>query len=78
MDQVTRFLITGAQPKSWTHVIDGCYKAPYSFNGPYWIGYDNVDSIALKAQMVNTLGMGGGMMFALDLDDFRNGINAIL
>jgi len=61
----------GAQPKSWTHVIDGCYKAPYSFNGPYWIGYDNVDSIALKAQMVNTLGMGGGMMFALDLDDFR-------
>ena len=54
-------------------MIDGCYKAPYSFNGPYWIGYDNVDSIALKAQMVNTLGMGGGMMFALDLDDFRNG-----
>jgi hypothetical protein len=36
---------------------DGCYLAPYAVNGPYWIGYEDLDAIVLKAQFTNTLGI---------------------
>ena len=62
--------LPGAVPKQWETIIDGCYKAPYSINGPYWIGYDTEESVALKAQYANYRGLGGAMMFALDLDDW--------
>ena len=51
-------------------VVDDCYKTPYAFNGPYWIGYDDIESIALKAQYVNFLGVGGAMIWSKDTDDF--------
>jgi len=64
-------VLPDATPHGWTDTIDGCYKAPYTINGPYWIGYDNPESIALKAQMANYRGLGGIMVFGLDLDDFK-------
>ena len=51
-------------------MVDDCYKTPYAFNGPYWIGYDDIESIALKAQYVNFLGVGGAMIWSKDTDDF--------
>merc|ERR1712055_729000 len=39
----------GATPKGWTTVVDGCVLAPYMYNGPYWIGYDDVESLRLKS-----------------------------
>ena len=62
--------LPGATPKEWQRVVDGYYMAPYAVNGPYWIGYDNVESIELKAKYANTIDVGGAMVFALDLDDF--------
>jgi len=59
-----------ATPKDWTTVIDGCYMVPYAVNGPYWLGFDNMESVILKAQFANYMDVGGAMMFALDLDDF--------
>ena len=29
--------LPGATPGGWTTVVDGCYLAPYSYNGPYWV-----------------------------------------
>jgi len=55
----------------YTDTVDGCSKAPYAVNGRYWIGYDNKESIALKAKYANYRGLGGAMIFALDLDDFK-------
>jgi GH18 family chitinase len=63
--------LAGAVPKDWTVVRDGCYKAPYAVNGPYWIGYEDLESTVLKAQFTNTRGLGGAMVFSLDQDDFR-------
>ena len=34
-------LYTGATPHGWTTVTDGCYLAPYSYNGPYWVNIDS-------------------------------------
>ena len=59
-----------ATPHQWTKVVDDCYQAPYMYNGPYWIGYDDEDSIAVKTQFANYLGVGGVMMWSLDTEDF--------
>lgn len=64
-------ILPDATPHGWKDVIDGCYMAPYALNGPYWVGYDNKDSIALKAKFANHMDVGGAMIFALDLDDFK-------
>jgi len=63
--------LPGATPHGWTTVVDGCVLAPYSVNGPYWIGYDDVESIRLKAQFVNYMGLGGSMLWSIEADDFR-------
>lgn len=45
---------------------------PYAFRGNQWVSYDDVSEIRRKARLVKRLGLGGGMVWALDLDDFRN------
>merc|ERR1711997_346713 len=49
--------LPGAQPHGWTTVTDDCYDAPYAYNGPYWISYDDEESVALKTQYANLLGL---------------------
>ncbi len=49
--------LAGAKPKDWKVTRDGCYLAPYAVNGPYWIGYEDLEAIVLKAQFTNTLGI---------------------
>merc|ERR1739849_71052 len=63
--------LPGATPKSWETVVDGCYLAPYITNGQWWVGYDDVDSIRLKAQFVNSRGLAGSMVWSIESDDFR-------
>ena len=55
----------------WTDVIDDCYKAPYMYNGPYWIGYDNEESIKIKVQYANFLEIAGVMIWSIDTDNWR-------
>jgi len=57
--------------RKWNIVRDGCYKTPYAVNGPYWIGYDDLESIKLKSQFINYRNLGGALIFSLDTDDFR-------
>ncbi|XP_044316703.1 probable chitinase 10 isoform X2 [Drosophila rhopaloa] len=44
---------------------------PYAYSGNQWISYDDVSDIRRKAQFIRSLRLGGGMVWALDLDDFR-------
>lgn len=46
-------------------------KVPYYVNGNLWVGYDNVNSITGKVVWLKNEGYGGAMVWALDLDDFR-------
>jgi len=59
------------KPHDWKIVRDGCYKAPYMVNGPYWIGYDDQESIEFKAKFINFLKIRGAMVWSMDTDDFR-------
>ncbi|CAF3765968.1 unnamed protein product [Rotaria magnacalcarata] len=47
------------------------HQVPYAHSGTNWVGYDDKESIALKAEYVNEMELGGAMFWAMDLDDFR-------
>ncbi|XP_052837394.1 probable chitinase 10 [Drosophila gunungcola] len=56
----------------WTVVRDEQGRVgPYAYSGNQWISYDDVSDIRRKAQFIRRLRLGGGMVWALDLDDFR-------
>jgi len=61
------------KPKDWTVVVDDCYQAPYAYNGPYWIGYDDEESMRVKAKFINFLDIAGAMVWSIDTDDFKGG-----
>ncbi|KAJ8319360.1 hypothetical protein KUTeg_004451 [Tegillarca granosa] len=57
--------------QGWTSVWNDQQQVPYAYNGDQWVGYDNVKSIEIKSRYIVERGLGGGMIWALDLDDFN-------
>uniref|UniRef100_A0A8D0B9X3 Acidic mammalian chitinase n=1 Tax=Salvator merianae TaxID=96440 RepID=A0A8D0B9X3_SALMN len=45
-------------------------RVPYAFKDSEWIGFDNKESYGYKATFVKDNKFGGGMVWAIDLDDF--------
>ena len=45
---------------------------PYAYKADQWVGYDDIAMIRRKSEFVKAYGFGGGMIWALDLDDFAN------
>merc|ERR1719219_3044125 len=45
---------------------------PYAHQGRNWVGYDDVAMIKYKSEYIRKMGFAGGMVWALDLDDFKN------
>ena len=67
-------LLGGGESNSWTVVRDPDYLAPYAYtnNGQrQWVGYDDQQSLALKAQYAKSMGLGGVMMWSIETDDFH-------
>lgn len=59
--------------KGWTVVQDPQRRmGPYAYKGNQWVSFDDKEMIRRKAKLVRQLGLGGGMIWALDLDDFNN------
>ena len=44
---------------------------PYAYKGTQWVSFDDATMIAHKTQYIKNMGLGGAMIWALDLDDFR-------
>ena len=42
------------------------------YKGDQWVGFDDMEMIRYKSQYIRKMGLGGGMTWALDLDDFMN------
>ena len=45
---------------------------PYAYWRNQLVSFDDIDQIAEKTRYIKDMGLGGGMLWALDLDDFRN------
>jgi len=57
--------------KGWTAKYHPEHKVMYASGGNQWVAYDDVRTIGIKAQYIKDKGLGGGMIWALDLDDFK-------
>ena len=44
---------------------------PYAYKGTEWVSFDDVAMIKHKSEYVKKMNLGGAMIWALDLDDFR-------
>ncbi|XP_043255023.1 chitinase-3-like protein 1 [Colletes gigas] len=55
----------------WTVVRESDQRVPYAFKGNQWVGYDDVTSVLEKAKYINSMGLGGAMMWSVETDDFR-------
>lgn len=45
---------------------------PYAYSKDQWVSFDDVLMIRHKSEFVKAMNLGGAMIWALDLDDFRN------
>ncbi|CAO1372305.1 unnamed protein product [Diamesa serratosioi] len=55
---------------NWQRVWSFSKQVPYKVSGNQWVGYDDVESVAVKARYSNTENLGGVMIWSLDNDDF--------
>ncbi|XP_036612276.1 chitinase-3-like protein 1 [Trichosurus vulpecula] len=46
-------------------------KVPYATKGNQWVGYEDQESVRVKAQYLKTMQLAGASVWALDLDDFQ-------
>lgn len=59
--------------KGWHVVRDRKGRmGPYAYLRDQWVSFDDVAMIRHKSQYVRAMELGGAMIWALDLDDFRN------
>ena len=62
------------QKQGWTTVQDPQGRmGPYAYKGDQWVSFDDKASLRAKTMWIKERGLGGGMIWALDLDDF-NGV----
>lgn len=68
--------------QGWTRVWDDEHQVPYAYSGDQWVGYDDIQSFTGKAKFIKEMELAGSMVWALDLDDFKNvcgdGVNPLM
>lgn len=55
----------------WTVKRDDEQRVPYIIKGNQWVGYDDIQSVKEKAEYINSLNLGGAMLWSIETDDFH-------
>lgn len=64
------------QKQGWHVVRDKKGRmGPYAYNKDQWVSFDDALMIRHKSEFVKSMKLGGAMIWALDLDDFKNYCN---
>ncbi|XP_076455717.1 uncharacterized protein LOC143290262 [Babylonia areolata] len=60
--------------QDWHRVWLERERVPYAYNVKtrQWVGYDDLRSVRIKAEYIRQEGLGGAMVWSLDLDDFAH------
>lgn len=68
--EVNDLIESGTYKTYW----DPVSSTPYAYDekGKTWITYDDLRSISIKVDYIEEKKLGGGMFWAIDLDDFNN------
>ena len=56
---------------NWKVHHDQIQKIPFAVNNNQWIGFDDEESVKEKVSFIKSKGLGGGMVWSIDTDDFR-------
>lgn len=54
-----------------TLVWDNEQQVPFAYNGDQWVGFDDERSLGIKGDWLKSEGLGGVMIWSVDMDDFR-------
>lgn len=66
-------ICTNVIKKGWQVVRDRKGRiGPYAYLRDQWVSFDDIGMIRHKSEYIKAMGLGGGMIWALDLDDFKN------
>lgn len=57
--------------KNIVDVWDPHHLSPYAYWERQWVGYDDIESITIKAKYARAMGLGGGMVWSIETDDFK-------
>ncbi|BFZ11136.1 hypothetical protein BsWGS_14175 [Bradybaena similaris] len=57
--------------KHWQAVWIEDQAAPYAYGGNQWVGYDNRESVVIKANNIQSRGLAGAFVWSVEMDDFR-------
>ncbi|XP_042219680.1 chitotriosidase-1-like isoform X2 [Homarus americanus] len=57
--------------QKWTVVREKHMVSPYAYHDRQWCGYDDVKSLTVKALYIKEKGLGGGMVWSIETDDFH-------
>lgn len=60
------------KPKWKTGTDPSMKSGPYATNGAQWVGFDDIETVTLKAKYAIEEGYGGVGAWTVDLDDFTN------
>jgi len=52
----------------WQQEWDEKSQTPYAYKGLQWIGYDNIQSLDVKLNYIDHMGLAGGMVWEMSLD----------
>lgn len=57
--------------EKWNQCWDADQKVPFAYGGNQWVGFDNEESLSRKCDYIKENGLGGGMVWSVETDDFH-------
>ena len=68
-----RYEISAKLASGWVQTVHTPSSTSFAQGGNQWVGYDTPTTLRAKVNLAASRGLGGCMVWALDLDDFHGG-----